>query len=65
MEREAGVEPVYFCLEGRRVTTNTSPALVLPGGNDPPSRPYQGRVLPLYYGSVVVVGGFEPPIFRV
>ena len=26
MEREARVELVYFCLEGRRVTKNTSPA---------------------------------------
>ena len=28
MEREARVELVYFCLEGRRVTKNTSPASI-------------------------------------
>ncbi len=30
MEREARVELVYFCLEGRRVTKNTSPAFGIP-----------------------------------
>ena len=26
---------------------------VLLGGNDPPSRPYQRRIIPLYYSSVI------------
>ena len=42
-----------------------APILVLLAGNDPTSRPYQERVLPLYYRSLVAMEGFEPPIFRV
>ena len=48
MEREARVELVYFCLEGRRVTKNTSPAflLVVVEGIDPSSRAYEARAHP-------------------
>ena len=35
--------------------------LVLLDGNDPTSRPYQGRVLPLYYRSSGGSGGIRAP----
>lgn len=58
-------EPSVFKTAAAMPIRLTLPYLVLLAGTDPTSRSYQGRVLPLYYRSLVVVEGFEPPIFRV
>ena len=50
-----------YCIPHSRAAIDTTSALlVVLGGNDPPSLPYQGTALPLSYRTMECVTGFEP-----